>query len=147
MRIAFDLDDTLIAAYFPAEAASLSARLLLRERLRLGTKALFQALRSKGHEIWIYTTSCRKKSYIKWLFRLHGLRLDGVVNQDIHNRIVKVSVSKYPLAFGIDVLVDNSKGTEQEGQCHGFRTIIIDPDDANWIETVLTEVNETAQSL
>ena len=44
MRIAFDLDDTLVAVYFPAEVASLPARLLFRERLRLRTKLLFQAV-------------------------------------------------------------------------------------------------------
>ncbi len=140
MRIAFDLDDTLIAASFPVEAVALPMRLWLRERLRLGTRSLFRALRSNGHEIWIYTTSCRKKSYIRWLFRLHGLRLDGVVNQDMHNRIGDMPASKYPPAFGIDILVDNSRGTELEGRRCNFRTVIVDPGDAHWVDTVLTGV-------
>lgn len=67
MRIAFDLDDTLIAPSFPAEAVPLPARWLCRERLRQGTKELFRTLRGNGHELWVYTTSCRKESYIKRL--------------------------------------------------------------------------------
>lgn len=64
------------------------------------------------------------------------------MNQDVHSRIANAPSSKYPPAFDIDLLVDDSRGIELEGQRHGFRTVIIDPDDANWVNTVLTEVNK-----
>ena len=55
-------------------------------------------------------------------FLAYGVRLGGVVNQDRHVRTLRDSrpraneCSKYPPAFGIDLLVDNSQGVKEEGQ-------------------------------
>lgn len=139
-RIAFDLDDTLLVSIegFPVEPAKHQwlFRLFKSEALRLGTSELFEYCRQNGWEIWIYTSSYRDKSYIKRIFRNYGITLDGVVNQQIHNKIVQKSVSKYPPAFDISVLVDNSEGVKMEGEKYGFEVIWLPPSDLNWIGTV-----------
>ena len=119
MNIAFDLDNTLISSNFPPEECRWLRRMFLKERLRRGTKWLFRHLRSRGHRIWIYTTSCRSEKYISRLFHAHGLNLDGIVNLDRHN-LKTPPCSKYPPAFGIDLLIDDSPGVEREGRTHGF---------------------------
>ena len=96
--------------------------------------------RLRGHRIWIYTTSCRSEKYISRLFHAYGLNLDGIVNLDRHN-LKTPPCSKYPPAFGIDLLIDDSPGVEQEGRTHGFSVIIVSPDNPDWAEKLLDEID------
>jgi hypothetical protein len=142
--VAFDLDDTLIAGRhdFPAERRGWLARLSTRESLRAGTVGLFRLLAAQGHEIWIYTSSYREPSAVRWLFRAHGLAVRGVVTAMEHERVVLADFqsyppcAKYPPAFGIDVLVDDADGIALEGLRLGFPVIHLRPDDADWTGTV-----------
>jgi len=142
MRIAFDLDDTLLATThdFPIELPikKFWSYFFKYEPLRKGTNKLFSQCRNLNHEIWIYTTSFRNPIYIKRLFWLYGIRLDGIVNQKIHTQKVKQNISKYPPAFDIDILIDNSEGVKIEGERHGFKTIWILPNDEQWVENILS---------
>jgi hypothetical protein len=143
MRIAFDLDNTLIpcGSDFPTvwRLPKPLMNLCGCEPLRVGTVELMQYLKSQGNEIWIYTTSLRNTSSIKWLFLLYGIRIDGVVNQQIHNKKLKgenIYCSKYPPAFGIDVLIDDQEGIQVEADKYNFDMIWIKPEDTNWVEKV-----------
>ena len=49
--------------------------------------------------------------------------------------------SKYPPAFGIDLLIDDSPGVEQEGRTHGFSVITVSPDNPDWAEKLLDEID------
>lgn len=55
-------------------------------------------------------------------------------------RRLLIGCSKYPPAFGIDMLVDDSPGVVLEGQRYGFRVIQISPEDEQWVKKVLAEV-------
>ena len=71
MRIAFDLDDTLIPGRSPFDLEPVPAgwrRWLCTEPLGLGTVELFRALRHRGHQVWIYTTSFRTPLRTRLLF-------------------------------------------------------------------------------
>ena len=147
MRIAFDLDDTLIPKLhsFPTEPApfGLLSWWFCREPLRLGTKELLRGLRRQGHELWIYTSSLRSPFSVKWLFRQYGIGIAGIVNQDRHDQVIGRmdqtfrSLCKYPPAFGIDLLVDDSEGVFLESFRHGFPVILVEPGDENWFMTVI----------
>ncbi|MDJ1471966.1 HAD family hydrolase [Cytophagaceae bacterium DM2B3-1] len=140
MRIAFDLDDTLLCSRyrFPTELPTRSffARVISYEQLREGTKELFEFCKTQGWQTWIYTTSYRTPSYIRRIFWLYGIRLDGVINQSIHERKVSVRSSKYPPTFGIDILIDDSKGVEIEGQKYSFKVCCIKVGEEKWIEKI-----------
>lgn len=140
MRIAFDLDNTLIRGEhdFALETPTrrLWARLLGRESLRAGIVELANYCQRQGWEVWVYTTSYRSAGYIRRLFWLHGIRLAGVVNQARHDREVRVRSTKYPPQFGIDLLVDDSEGVRLEGERHGFETLVISPTDMEWAAKV-----------
>lgn len=146
MRISFDIDDTLVCREipYPVESGRLPSFLLGRfcEPLRGGTRPLVDELQRRGCSIWIYTSSGRTPFQIRlWLF-LHGIRVDGIVNDERHRReLSDLRFSrlplKYPPAFSIDLNVDDSEGVRMEGDQHGFRVVVVRPEDRDWTEKVL----------
>ncbi|RZL02498.1 MAG: hypothetical protein EOO62_22115 [Hymenobacter sp.] len=140
MRIAFDLDNTLIRSEYAfaleAPKRRFWARLLGKEALRAGTVELCEYCRAQGWEVWVYTTSYRSAGYIRRLFWLHGIRLAGVVNQARHDREVTVRSTKYPPQFGINLLIDDSEGVRLEAERYGFTMLVVSPTDANWVANV-----------
>jgi len=144
MRIAFDLDNTLIrgthAFALETPTRRFWARLLGKESLRAGVVELVAHCQRRGWEVWVYTTSYRSAGYIRRLFWLHGIRLAGVVNQARHEREVRVRSTKYPPQFGIDLLVDDAPGVGLEGERHGFAVLVIDPADAEWVAKVKAQL-------
>ncbi|KUG06762.1 hypothetical protein [Solirubrum puertoriconensis] len=146
MRIAFDLDNTLIRGVhaFPPEAPKrrMLAWLFGKEQLRQGIEELCAYCQQQGHEVWVYTTSYRSLAYIRRLFWLYGIQLNGVINQARHNREARVQCSKHPPSFGIDLLIDDASGVGIEGDRYGFRVIIIDPKDEQWTARVRSALQE-----
>ena len=72
----------------PAEPCPLLGRILGVERLRLGTRRIFAFLSENGLSAAIYTTSLRSHWHIWLTFRLHGLRLARIVNEDDHKHLL-----------------------------------------------------------
>lgn len=144
MRIAFDLDNTLIRNDFdfplaPAHRPFLQ-KLLQTEPLRLGIQELFAFCRKQGWQVWIYTTSYRSPFYIRKMLWVYNLRVDGIINQARHTKQVRVRSTKHPPTFGIHALVDDSRGVQLEGERFGFAVIQIDPQDATWVDTITTQL-------
>lgn len=151
MRISFDLDDTLIcyrsATAYEPRPAWYRRMFASEEPLRLGAVSLMHALRGRGCELWVYTTSYRSPGSVRRWLRSYGIRVKRVVNQDVHDRYLKrgpndYPPSKNPSAFGIDLHVDDSEGVRIEGHQHGFRVVVVAPDDPAWVEKVLAAVEE-----
>lgn len=149
MRIAFDLDNTLIpftsGIQFKVESRTFIRRFFRSEPLRAGTIELLNSLKAEGHEIWIYTSSYRPKNYIRRTFFTHGIKLNGIVTQKTHDAIVKpknIRFSKHPPSFGIDLLIDDSKGVGMEGVQGNFRTLIIDSENKDWVSEITKVVSE-----
>jgi hypothetical protein len=150
MRIAFDLDDTLIPCEhdFPIEPwpGGLLARWFAKEPLRLGTVELLNKLWRQGHQVWVYTTSVRKPFRTKMMFRCYGTRVAKVINEDHHQSAVRrlgdayKVCTKFPPAFGIDVLIDNSHIVQFESRTFEYEMILVHPQDHNWVDTVLEEL-------
>jgi hypothetical protein len=151
MRISFDLDNTLIC-YQPEvpqepRLPGYLRWLAINEPLRRGTVDLIRQLRSRGWEVWIYTTSHRRESAVRRWLRLHGARIDGFVNQDVHESHLRRSPedrppSKNPAVFGIDLHVDDSEGVKIEGERYGFQVVVVAPEDVEWADKVLRAVGE-----
>jgi hypothetical protein len=141
MRIAFDLDGTLIPTGFAFATVNRLPKAITAccgtEPLRAGAAGLMRFMQAQGDEVWVYTTSYRSTAYIRLLFLLHGVMLKGIVNQAVHDRWVKRQpgaprCSKYPPAFGIDLLIDDQEGVLLEAQRHGFKMIWVKPDEPDW---------------
>jgi hypothetical protein len=149
VHISFDLDDTLICgASVPAEPpVSCWHRWRYPERLRRGTRSLMTTLLRRRCKIWIYTSSCRSPRYLKSWFARLGIPLEGIVNQIRHEGTVGLrGPSKYPPAFGIDLHVDDSPGVAMEGADHRFAVLVVAPEDPDWVERVLCEVDARIRS-
>lgn len=154
-RISFDIDDTLACCQrsVPAEEGLLpSVNRHLGEPLRHGTCSLIRELRRRGCSIWIYTTSGRSPSYIRRWLLMHGIRVDGIVNSVRHHHELTTQgfsrpPSKYPPAFGIDLHVDDSEGVQMEGDTHGFRVVVVRPDDKHWTKRVLDAVTRAQAAI
>ena len=140
MRLAFDLDNTLIRCGhdFPLATPQrrILARLLSSEHLRNGIKELTDYCHQHGWQVWVYTTSYRSAWRIRRLFWLHGIKLNGVVNQQRHDHEVQVRCTKHPPSFGIDLLIDDSECVRIEGERHGFRVLVVSPEDVEWANKV-----------
>lgn len=145
MKISFDLDDTIIPGNktFPIEKQSFTQKLLKLEHVRQGTIELFKELKKRNHKVGVYTTSFRSKTRIWLLFSLHGFSPDFIINQKANlQKLGKgaTKYSKYPVAFNIDIHIDDSKGVELEGREYGFETIIIDEHHPDWANHILEEI-------
>ena len=146
MRIAFDLDDTLIPCNvrFPLEPEprNFIRRIMASERLRLGTPGLINRLWSAGHEVVVYTTSFRGSVYTKLLFRAYGTQVGQVINVPVHQRKIRTlgerykMCTKYPPAFKIDLLIDNCGGIAIESQRYEFEMLQVDPRDEHWLDQI-----------
>lgn len=149
MRISFDLDDTPICyqPYVPREPSlSWVWRLVAHdEPLRLGARRLLRELARRGHELNVYTTSYRSPLGVRLWLRGHGIRVRQVINQDVHDRRLRVHPddyppSKNPRAFGFHLHIDDSEGVGIEGAQFGFRVVVISPDDTRWAGKILAAV-------
>ena len=152
LRVSFDVDDTLVCSGEPGCCETSWVPSLIRrwlgEPLRLGSCALIRELRQRHCSVWIYTSSGRTPFYIRRWLLLHGIRVDGVVNSERHlaglaaHGLIRLP-SKFPPAFGIDLHVDDSEGVRMEGDAHGFRVVVVKPDDPHWTRRVLDAVART----
>lgn len=155
MLITFDLDDTLICWQPEIAVETVQKPWYLwwfkHELLRKGTVDLFLKLQHAGWTIGIYTTSHRRPCYIKRLFKLHGLKLASVTNQDGHEKLVcrikeKRKPSKIPCFVGSDLHIDNSEGVLIEGGRFHFRVLVVDPLDPSWTEKIWNEAQQVAET-
>jgi hypothetical protein len=148
MRVAFDLDGTLIperaGQFSTEEPGEIPWRWFVYERIRTGAPGLFAALRARDVDVWVYTSSLRRPWEIRALFRAYGVALGGVVNADQHEAAMRARGArwgtKHPPAFGIDLLVDDSEAIVRAGTTHGFRVVHVTPDDASWCDKVMREL-------
>ncbi len=145
MKVAFDLDGTLIRSNYDFQTEKpkkkLFAKLYKIQELRIGTTKIFEYCRQQNWETWIYTTSTRSTFRIRTLFWLYNIHLNGIVNQQIHNKKVKIASSKYPPSFGIDVIIDDSEGVKIEGERYNFETIWVKSEDENWVDEIKLKLN------
>ncbi|MCO4781746.1 MAG: hypothetical protein KC646_05430 [Candidatus Cloacimonetes bacterium] len=149
MKIAFDLDDTLIPTTKEFHSGSAYTCFWLRsffnERLRTGAIDLLKKL-SKEHDLWIYTSSLRNASYLKLWFRSFGISLQGIVNQTLHDHDTKSlkshRFSKMPDLYAIDYLIDDSPGVHIECESMRCTCILVSPSDDDWVNTVSNQLQK-----
>lgn len=143
MRVAFDLDDTLMPTSNSfgcgEERGGFPFGWIFKESLRKGAKELLREI-TQSHELWIYTTSLRSPIYIRlWLLGFN-INVSGIINSDSHFKAVKgtsfQNYSKSPKLFDIDYMVDDSKGVELECKEQGVNCIVVVPGDKDWVEKV-----------
>ena len=145
MRISFDLDEVLFVS--PADH-KIEKRLVwllcvfFRENLRMGTPALINELQSLGYEVWVYTSSFRSERYIRTLFRLYGVRFDGIVNANRHLREVQrnsktILPQKVPSWYKISLHVDDEEVICSSAVQYGYHAYRLDAQDDDWKDKII----------
>lgn len=153
MIISFDIDNTLIpySDEFEIEERTFFTKLIRAEPIRKGTIELFRTLEKSGHQIWLYTTSFRSPMNLKKTFIAYGLNPSKIINEKTNRAKLKshnCNASKNPKLFGIDIHIDDSEGVGIEGKKYGFKTIIINPNDKDWVSKIKASIEaiETANT-
>ena len=145
MRVSFDLDEVLFVSprtHRTEPAPPFPWDRIFPERLRLGTPELIRSLQGSGCDVWIYTSSSRSERYIRSLFRLYGVRLDGIVNAQRHLREVQGNrrerlPQKVPSRYRISLHVDDEAVIASWGREYGFHTYLLNAQDDDWKEKII----------
>ena len=148
MIVSFDLDDTFFVSDSNLKTEpplKFPMCIIYKERLRAGTVALMNYIRSQNIMLWIYTTSYRSERYIRGLFRSYGIRLDNVINGEKHAKEVQADradgmPSKYPSKYRIDLHIDDDISVLQNGKIYGFNVFLVGEQDDDWVEKIKTEI-------
>ena len=150
MRISFDLDEVLFVypkTHKTEPPLRFPLNRIFKERLRLGTPELINHLQELGYEVWVYTSSFRTERYIRMLFRLYGIRFDGIVNGNRHLREVQrgngsTLPQKLPNHYRISLHIDDENIVCSMGRQYGYRAYQLDADDDNWKEKIIARADE-----
>ena len=145
MRVSFDLDEVLFVSpetHKTEPELPFPLRNIFRERLRLGTPELVRSLQEMGYEVWVYTSSFRTDRYIRALFRLYGVRFDGIVNGSRHLREVQRKNStplpqKLPNRYRISLHIDDEEAICSSAGQYGFKAYQLNAQDDNWKEKII----------
>lgn len=150
MRVSFDLDEVLFvdpSTHKTEKELIFPLNKIFKERLRLGTPELIKSLQNMGYEVWVYTSSFRTEGYIKKLFRLYGVKFDGIVNADRHLKEVQrnsktVLPQKIPSRYHISLHVDDEEVIASWGREYGFSTYKLDAQDDDWKDKIIQRAEE-----
>ena len=146
MRVSFDLDEVLFVSpktHKTEPPLPFPLSRIFQERLRLGAPELIRELQAAGYQVWIYTSSERSERYIRRLFRLYGVKLNGIVNAERHLREVQGNrrerlPQKLPSRYRISLHVDDEAVIASWGREYGFHTYLLNAQDDDWQEKILT---------
>lgn len=148
MRVSFDLDEVLFInpdTHRAEPGLRFPFNKIYIERLRYGAPELIRKLQEEGFEVWIYTSSFRTERYIKTLFLLYHVRLDGIVNGTRHLKEVQgkrkdILPQKMPSKYRISLHIDDEAVIVTAGKLYGFNVYQLDAHDDDWKEKILQRV-------
>ena len=150
MRISFDLDEVLFVSpktHKTEPALVFPLNKIFIERLRLRTPELINKLQELGYEVWVYTSSFRSDRYIRWLFRLYGVKFDGIVNRTRHLKEVQrnnktILPQKLPNRYHISLHIDDETIICSLGRTYGYKAYQLDAEDDSWKEKIIARADE-----
>lgn len=149
MRVSFDLDEVLFVSpqtHKTEPPLPFPLRNLFKERLRLGTPEVINRLQDLGYEVWVYTSSFRSEAYIRRLFRLYGVRFDGIVNGTRHLKEVQRNnretlPQKLPNRYRISLHIDDEEIICSSAGQFGFRAYQLNAQDDDWGKKIIEQAD------
>ena len=149
MRVSFDLDEVLFVSpqtHKTEPPLPFPLRNLFKERLRLGTPEVINRLQDLGYEVWVYTSSFRSEAYIRRLFRLYGVRFDGIVNGTRHLKEVQLNnretlPQKLPNRYRISLHIDDEEIICSSAGQFGFRAYQLNAQDDDWGKKIIEQAD------
>ncbi len=150
MRISFDLDEVLFVSpddHKTEPELRFPFNRIYTEKVRLGTPRLIGELQKQGYEVWVYTSSFRSERYIRGLFRHYGVRFDGIINGQRHQKEVQKGRTesmpmKMPTFYRISLHVDDEAVVATYGKSYGFDVYQLNAQDDDWAEKIIQRAKE-----
>ncbi len=120
---------------------------IFRERIRLGIPGLVYALHEAGYDVWFYTAGYVSSDYLKYMFRLYRIGVEGIINgynrMDSSGRhgmssVKELMAKKYRVTLNIDM--DSVSWIRSDTK--NFEMIDIPAKDETWAHEVITIVRK-----
>lgn len=83
---------------------------------------------------------------------MYGIKLANIINLEIHQKKVQgnrkeILPSKLPSKFGIQLHIDDDITVKQNGILYGFKVLILDRNDEEWVQKVLDEASRLRSTI
>lgn len=134
--ISIDLDEVLLVDEKPKFPFSL----FFKENIRTNVDLLIEEVQHLGFDVWVYTGSYKSEAYIRWLFKINGCKVDGVVNgvagKGGSKKLAEIFRSKYKNI----IHVDNEMITSVDTVTKNYNIAEITVDNDGWASAVAREI-------
>ena len=113
-RVTLDLDEVVFCVQegdAMEKAVPFPFSMHYKERMRYGVPALFNFLKTKGYDIWVYSEKYYSMKYIRHYFAFHHTWVDGIVTgtarrhgflEDVRKKLANALAEKYRQTLHID---------------------------------------------
>lgn len=147
-RAAFDLDEVIFCKN-AAEAEKplpFPLNLFYKERIRRGVPGLFNALKKRGYDVWVYTSGGYSMDHIDRLLKKYHVQVTGVVSggkKIVGNSPLSAEASqRLARQYHSALHIDAEAVLYSEGETKTFRHIPLSASGAEWVQEVLAAVDQ-----
>lgn len=148
MCVSFDLDEILLTdgSEIPAhKKLPFPFSRMYRKTLRRNAPVLIQELQRMGFDVWVYSGEYFSEAYIRRLFRLHHVKVDGILiglrRRGAHKPIREAFSKKYRISLH----VDNQDVVCVKTQTREYESFAIDAVHEDWASEVVRRLRENRE--
>lgn len=148
MCVSFDLDEILLTdgEVYPAHKEfGFPFDKIYRKTLRRNVPILIKELQTMGFDVWVYTGEYYPEAYIRLLFRLHGAKVDGIINGMRHRKGRSKIREAFTGRYRISLHIDNEDVTCVRTQTKDYEMFAIDSVDQDWASEAVSRLRENRE--
>lgn len=145
MCVAFDLDEILLtdgSTYPMHKELPFPLNRIYKKTLRQNASTLINELRRAGFDVWIYSEEYYTEAYLRFLFRLHGTKYDGVINAMRHRKSKSTLQNAFADKYRISLHVDNDNVICVQTRTKNYEIYDIDSVNQDWASEVVQQLQE-----
>lgn len=148
MCASFDLDEILLtdgSTYPEHKELSFPFDRIYRKTLRRNASVLINELHSMGFDVWVYTGEYYPEAYLRLLFRLHGTKVDGIINGMRHRKTKSRIREAFSNKYRISLHVDNDDVTCVRTKTKEYEMFCMDSVNQDWASEVVSRLRENKE--
>ena len=150
-RAAFDLDEVIFCKKGADAEKPLPfpMNLFYKERIRRGVPGLFNALKKRGYDVWVYTSGGYSMDHIDRLLKKYHVQVTGVVSGG--KKIVgksaldAESAQRFARQYHSTLHIDAEAVLQSDGETKTFRHIPLSASSKDWVREVVSAVDQLAE--
>lgn len=148
MCVSFDLDEVLLtdgSTYPVHKEFSFPFDRIYRKTLRRNASILIKELQAMGFDVWIYTGEYYPEAYLRLLFRLHGTKVDGIINGMRHRKTKSKIREAFSNKYRVSVHIDNENVTCVKTKKKEYEMFFIDSENQDWASEAISRLRESRE--